>query len=128
MKRIFTPIVLLLAFSMKFANAQSVTKFVQPDLLETGFSNAQNLFKGYLTPWGNMFGAALNGGWYNTAKPHKLGGFDITFSANIAFAPPSASAFSLSQHLHLQVVSFLAQQIQLQILLPYPEVQEHKFL
>ena len=50
----------------------------------------------YVSPWANAFGAGLNGGWYNTAKPHKLGGFDITTGINIGFVPSSDATFELS--------------------------------
>jgi hypothetical protein len=41
----------------------------------------------------NGFGAALSGGWYNTAETHKLGGFDLTFTANVAFVPDNFGSF-----------------------------------
>jgi len=31
----------------------------------------------------------LNGSWYNTAKPHKFGGFDITLGLNVGMVPSS---------------------------------------
>jgi hypothetical protein len=44
----------------------------------------------------DAFGAGLNGSWYNTAKPHKFGGFDITSSVNVGIVPSSAENFDLS--------------------------------
>lgn len=41
------------------------------------------------------FGAGLNNGWYNTAKPHKLGGFDLTFTLNTVLIPSSAKTFNI---------------------------------
>jgi hypothetical protein len=49
-----------------------------------------------MTPWANAFGAGLNGSWYNTAKPHKFGGFDITTGLNVGIVPSSAGSFDLS--------------------------------
>jgi len=61
-----------------------------------GVSDAGKLFEAYITPWANSIGTSLSGGWYNTAKPHKLGGFDITFTANISFVPEDAKSFDLA--------------------------------
>ena len=33
----------------------------------------KSLIEAYFSPFGNALGASLNNGWYNTAKPHKLG-------------------------------------------------------
>ena len=41
-------------------------------------TDGQSLIEAYVSPLGNSLGAALNNGWYNTAKPHHLGGFDVT--------------------------------------------------
>lgn len=65
------------------------------DFLRGGINDANSLFQGYLTPVANILGANLNAGWYNTAKPHKLGGFDITITTNVALAPPSDKLFNL---------------------------------
>jgi hypothetical protein len=61
-----------------------------------GVSDAEKLFDAYITPWANAIGTSLSGGWYNTAKPHKLGGFDITFTTNISFIPDDAKTFDLA--------------------------------
>ncbi len=78
-----------------------------------GVSDAEKLFEAYVTPWANAIGTSLSGGWYNTAKPHKLGGFDITFTANIAFVPEDAKSFdladlTLSDNVHLPAGNTLA--------------------
>ena len=41
------------------------------------------------------FGAGLNNGWYNTAKPHSLGGFDVTFTLNTVIIPNTAETFNI---------------------------------
>ncbi len=66
------------------------------DFIKGGIGDAQILFKEYLSPYANSFAANLNGGWYNSAKPHKFGGFDITFTLNTSWAPPSARTMDLS--------------------------------
>jgi len=66
------------------------------NFLKGGVDDAQTLFQEYLTPYANIFGADLNAGWYNSAKPHKLGGFDLTVTFNTAWAPPSSRTFDVS--------------------------------
>jgi hypothetical protein len=53
--------------------------------MAAGSSDAEKLLEAYISPWINGFGASMTGGWYNTAKTHKPGGFDLTFMGNIAF-------------------------------------------
>ena len=44
------------------------------------------LLESYFSPL-NGFGSGLNNGWYNTTKPHKPLGFDITFTLNTVNIP-----------------------------------------
>ena len=59
--------------------------------------DAKSLIEAYISPLGNSLGAALNNGWYNTAKPHSLGGFDITITANIVMVPADAKTFNINK-------------------------------
>ncbi|MBN1115821.1 MAG: hypothetical protein JXA77_01350 [Bacteroidales bacterium] len=88
-------ILTLIVVSLISYNSFSQIKGVA-DMLGSGTENAEALFEAYLSPWTNAFGASLNGGWYNTAKPHKLGGFDITMSFNAAIIPDLDKTFDLS--------------------------------
>ena len=63
------------------------------NMMAAGADDAKKLLQPYITPAVNAFGAALSGGWYNTAEPHKLGGFDITFSASAAIIPKKYQTF-----------------------------------
>jgi len=63
--------------------------------------DAEKLFSAYLKPYSKAFGADLNGGWYNTAKTHKLGGFDLTLSVSAAMVPSADKTFNVSD-LNLQ--------------------------
>lgn len=47
----------------------------------------------YLTPLSSGVGSALNNGWYNTAKPHKMGGFDLSLSLNTLLIPKDKKSF-----------------------------------
>ncbi|HAF28467.1 MAG TPA: hypothetical protein DCG75_05400 [Bacteroidales bacterium] len=62
-------------------------------VLSTGEDDAKKIFEAYLSPYANGMGAGLSTGWYNTAKPHKLGGFDLTVSFNLAIIPISDQSY-----------------------------------
>lgn len=77
----------------------SFSGFSQLDLgtfLEGGVEDANTLLKGYMEPAFVGFGYGLNSGWYNTAKPHKLFGFDITATVNMAYVPDASQFFTFN--------------------------------
>ena len=64
---------------------------------QTATEDGKSLIEAYIGPLGISLGSALNNGWYNTAKPHSLGGFDITITANIIIVPTDAKTFDISK-------------------------------
>ncbi len=80
-------------FSVEFANAQLNSI---GEMLSGATSDAGKLIPAYIKPYASAFGADLSSGWYNTAKPHKLLGFDLTLSVSAAFVPSSDKTFDLS--------------------------------
>ncbi len=66
------------------------------EMMIGGKDDGELLFKEYITPYANALGANLSGGWYNTAKPHKLGGFDLTLTLNTAFVPEADKTFDVA--------------------------------
>lgn len=66
------------------------------DFLKAGAADGAALTSAYILPWANAFGAGINGNWYNTAKPHKLGGFDISIGASVGIVPSSDNSFDVS--------------------------------
>ncbi len=66
------------------------------DFLKAGRNDAHLLSKAYLQPYGEMLGTSLNAGWYNTAKVHKLGGFDLTVNVMVTRTPSSRKSFDVS--------------------------------
>lgn len=62
-------------------------------VLSTGVDDAEKILNAYVSPFANGMGASLSGGWYNSAKPHKLGGFDVTITANVVIIPSSDKTF-----------------------------------
>lgn len=66
-------------------------------MLSGSTKDAEALLQAYLKPYANAFGADLNGGWYNTAKPHSLLGFNITASLSAAFIPKADREYDASK-------------------------------
>lgn len=81
-KTVITAAVLLMGFAGLSYGQDAISQFAK-----LGAEDAKELSKAYLSPFGNALGAELNSGWFNTAKPHKLLGFDITFTNNLLFVP-----------------------------------------
>jgi len=86
------PLIIFFSFSLK------------SQVLVDNVNDAKSFLQAYLNPLGNGLGAITNNGWYNTARPHKLLGFDATVSLSFlnisnekkSFNPNSISNFSSS--------------------------------
>jgi hypothetical protein len=66
------------------------------DILSAGVEDANTYLEKYAAPGINSFGVGLTGGWYNTAKPHKIVGLDVTVSANVATIPDAEKVFDFA--------------------------------
>ena len=66
-------------------------------MMASGPEDAGKLIGGYMSPYLNALGASMSGGWYNTAKPHKLGGFDLTFTINTSIIQESFRTFDVAE-------------------------------
>lgn len=64
-------------------------------ILANDVRQGERLIEAYFTPMAKSFGGSLNNGWCNTAKPHSLGGFDITFTLNTAIIPNTEETFNI---------------------------------
>ncbi len=67
------------------------------DFLKAGVEDGSKITEAYIAPWANAFGAGANGSWYNTAKPHKFGGFDITLGFNVGMVPSSDDTYDVTK-------------------------------
>ncbi len=83
-------VTLLAAFVGFTSNGQTIESIIGSDIAQ-----GEKMIEAYFTPMAESFGAGLNNGWYNTAKPHKLGGFDLTFTLNTVIIPNSAETFKI---------------------------------
>ncbi|MBP9187428.1 MAG: hypothetical protein KBG11_10050 [Bacteroidia bacterium] len=77
----------------------STSAFAQGDMstfLQAGANDGTKILNAYASPLLKSFGAGLNGGWFNSAKVHGIGGFSLTVSPNIAFAPAADQEFNVN--------------------------------
>ncbi|MFC2152266.1 DUF6588 family protein [Bacteroidota bacterium] len=85
---------LLTLISLLLLTSSSFAQFGQlGQVLSTGADDAEKIFEAYISPYANGMGAALSTGWYNSGKPHKLGGFDVTVSFNLAIIPTTDQSY-----------------------------------
>ena len=89
-------IFLLLGVS-KLATAQFT---IPPEVVDNyvdGITTDFNTYMGsYMNPLLKGIGYGFNNGWYNTARPHKSFGFDLTISANLAYVPTADQVFTFN--------------------------------
>jgi len=67
-----------------------------PDFIYGGIEDTETILQEYLAPYAHILGSDLNAGWYNSARPHELGGLDVTATVSWAKAPSSALSFDLA--------------------------------
>ena len=79
---------LFLVCSSLFVSAQNITV--------SSTSDATNFLGAYFSPFAQSIGSGLNKGWYNTAKPHKLAGFDVSLSLNIITVSDEVASFDVN--------------------------------
>lgn len=85
MKRVIA-IVVAMTLGVGLLSAQSLEERLQ--------TMAENNAKAYINPFVTAFGTAMNSGWFFTAKPHKLLGFDIGVRAMAVEVPKSQQYFN----------------------------------
>ena len=87
MKKLLFTLLSVLTVSSSFGQLNKI--------LSVDIEQGEKLIEAYFTPMTGSFGSGLNSGWYNTAKPHSLGGFDLTFTLNTVVIPGSAKTFNI---------------------------------
>ena len=79
-------VLVIVALLVGLAGAQSI----EERLSEMASKNA----KLYVTPLVTAFGSGMNSGWFHSAKPHKLLGFDIGVRAMLIQVPTDQKTFN----------------------------------
>ena len=90
-KKLLFTLALTALFGYSSFAQQQVAEFLKFDL-----NDAQKLGDAYIQPFGKMFGNSLNGGWYQAARPHKLFGFDLTFTTVVSLPFPDEKTFDFN--------------------------------
>ena len=85
---------LLLAFLVVIGPA-SYGQFDPSAFLKGSQSDINYLGGEYLKPAGKALVAGINNGWYNTAKVHKPGRFEVNFSTGLIFIPEEGRTFMI---------------------------------
>lgn len=75
------------------------------DILSAGTADAELYLNEYINPFMKGFGYGFSNGWYNTAKPHRPLGLDITATVNAAFVPDKDLLFNFQGFENVQVES-----------------------
>lgn len=78
-------LLLIISLGVGLAGAQSLEERIQ--------TMAANNAKSYINPFVTAFGTAMNSGWFFTAKPHKLLGFDLGVRAMWVEIPKGQAEF-----------------------------------
>lgn len=84
-------IVLLFTLAVTATLQVSAQDFSQ--ILKAPEKDAETYLNSYIGPGMLSFANGMAGGWYNTAKPHKPLGFDLTVTVNMANIPKSERSF-----------------------------------
>jgi hypothetical protein len=80
--------------------AFSLPAFAQDDiekLLQESVEDGRKLVGAYVAPVMKSLSLGLNQGWYNTAKPHKIAGVDLTITVNAMTIPDGDLLFRPDQ-------------------------------
>ncbi|MCL2073979.1 MAG: hypothetical protein FWH18_08665 [Marinilabiliaceae bacterium] len=91
-KRLFKALILML-FAVSNMSAQ---KLEIADFLKAGKENANTLAEAYLSPFGEMMGRSVNGGWYSVASVHSILGIDINIGMNFAMVSSTGKEFNVN--------------------------------
>ncbi len=93
MKRLHTLLLILIPLTFAFqAKAQDdIDKF-----LGESVEDGEKLIGAYISPAIKAFSLGMNQGWYNTAKPHKVAGVDLTFTGSLMKVPSSEQLFNVN--------------------------------
>lgn len=97
MKRKFLKAALMISLISAAWQNPLLSQLPSPDFIYGGIEDAEVILQEYLEPYAHILGADLNAGWYNTARPHKLGGLDVTATVSWAKAPSSALFYDLTE-------------------------------
>ena len=92
-KLLFLPLAALMTLGASYQQEVKAQAAVI-DVLGAGISDADKLMNAYFKPFGETFSLGLGQNWYNTAKPLKLGRFNVQLGASLLSVPEEAQTFN----------------------------------
>jgi hypothetical protein len=88
---------LTILLSLTFFSLTGLKAQISPsELLAGSAADINYLANGYLSPFGNALSESLNNGWYQTAKTHNLGRFDLMITPTVVFIPDADKVFTIN--------------------------------
>jgi hypothetical protein len=78
-----------------FLSAESFAQGGFSNFIREDLEDSKKLMQAYITPFMKGSNLALNQGWYNTAKTHKMFGLDVTTSVSFMAIPKSEMFFNV---------------------------------
>ena len=97
MRRISIRAGILLLLGLAAIQGPAYSQIVYMDFLNGSIEDSKILLQEFMRPYSHILGSDLNAGWYNTARPHELGGLDVTATVSWAKAPASDLRYDMSQ-------------------------------
>lgn len=88
-------ILLILMLSLTFISRSNAQDDIDQFLKES-VEDGEKLIGAYISPAIKAFSLGMNQGWYNTAKPHKVAGVDLTFTGSLMKVPSSEQMFDVN--------------------------------
>src|SRR4051812_23406629 len=84
------------SIAFAFVSFLALPAFAQEDIdsfLEKNVDDGKKLIGAYVEPVMKGLSLSLDQGWYNTAKPHKIAGVDLTITVNAITIPDNKLLF-----------------------------------
>ena len=104
MKKLNILILLTILWSTQINGQSEGDQRVIPDIpiqnvynwlfLGDDLDHSKTIIEKYMDPLGKSIGTGLNAGWYNTGKPHRFPGFDITIGGHVISLPSESQIFN----------------------------------
>lgn len=89
-------LVSVLSGALIFLSVESFAQDGFSNFIKEDLEDSKKLLQAYMTPLMKGANLALNQGWYNTAKTHKMFGLDVTTSVSFMTIPKSEMFFNVN--------------------------------
>lgn len=89
--------ILCVAFPLCTPKSASAQIDLAGEILRAGTDDANLLFKEYIRPFAEGFGADLNTGWFSRSRPKEALRLDIMFRTGVAIVPSGSRTFPIDE-------------------------------